>query len=152
MKEIECPFVFDFSNPDDDDTPMIHCLNGTRYYATKSGGGITHDCGFFGKFRNPHRSSRHVILACGIETARVRGVVNAFSEDQSSFLKLHESILRKQEQRGNTSGDIEDLFALMEFEVEYDNVHSPTAAEQISNIVCDWESEHNGLKQDSPPR
>src|SRR5208282_2139659 len=92
MREVKSPFIFDFSNPADDRTPLIDCLTGERFESAWSGRRLTRDFGFFARFKNPLNVGKHVVLVCGIETPAVMGMLLAFSEEQSDFLKLHEVI------------------------------------------------------------
>lgn len=151
MREIKSPFIFDFSNPADDRTPLIDCLTNKTYADTWSGARLSRDCGFFARFKNPFNPDRHVILACGIETPAVMGMLQAFSEDQNDFLKLHEAILRGVAPGNASTGELPDFFALMEFRVEYNgSVHLPIAADQIKRIVFDWKNGHNLQLQEAP--
>lgn len=151
MQEIKSPFIFDFGAPDDR-TPIVNCLNSEQYEATRSGDRLTRDAGFLGRFPNPMNPERHVILACGIESPSVAGIIEAFSENQSHFLKLHDAILSAGQPKGAPRNDIPPFFARMEFKVEYNgNVHMPTAEGQVSNILIDWLRDHNGKLQEGPP-
>ncbi len=151
MREIRSPFVFDFSSPADDRTPLVDCLTNKIYAASWSGARLSRDCGFFARFKNPFNPERHVILACGIETPAVMGMLLAFSEDQNDFLKLHEAILRGVAPGDTSTGELPDFFALMEFRVEYNgSVHLPTAADQIKRVVFNWTTGHNSQLQEAP--
>lgn len=150
MREIKSPFVFDFSNQADDRTPLMDCLANKVYADAWSGVRLSRDCGFFARFKNPFNPDRHVILACGIETPAVKGLLLAFSEDQNDFLKLHDAILHGVVPGDTSTGELADFFALMEFRVEYNgSVHLPTAADQIKRIVFNWTSGHNSQLQEA---
>ena len=72
MQEIWSPFIFDFSDLEQDLTPLQSCLTQDVFEATRSSGRVTQKFGFVGRFKNPYNSQRHVILACGIETSACR--------------------------------------------------------------------------------
>lgn len=137
MREIRSPFVFDFSHPDDDRTPLHDRLTNKRFEAVWQNGRLCKDYGFFARFRNPFNPDRHVILACGIETHAVAGAVFALSEDQNEFLRLYDAIRCRGDP--DASGRVPDFFALMPFDVEDSGaVHLPSGDVQTGGLVFDW--------------
>lgn len=108
MQDIKSPFIFDMSDPEGDKTPIQKCLDdGALFESQWVGPRLTHDWGFFGRFKNPYNLDRHVIMACGIETSGVSRIVKAFSSDNPHLLSLHKSIRERTE--GST--DLIDFFA-----------------------------------------
>ncbi|MBC8489623.1 MAG: hypothetical protein H8D45_26695 [Bacteroidetes bacterium] len=151
MQEIKSPYVFDFSDPDDDRTPMICCLSDKIYEAIWSKTRLCRDYGFFARFCNPFNSDRHVILACGIETQAVAGIVQAFSEEQVEFLRLHNKIAFGLVGDEDLPTEFPDFFCLMPFDVEDTGaVHLPSGEDQVACIVFNWLGGHSGRLQETP--
>jgi hypothetical protein len=152
MREVSSPFVFDFSSFSDDRSPLIDCLIQRSYSSTWASSRVTRDYGFFARFKNPFNIERHVILACGIETHAVMGILQAFCEDTNQhFLKLHDAIVRGAPDVERNEFGLPDFFALMEFGVEATgSVHLPTADDQIKRVVFDWKTGHNSQLQEAP--
>src|SRR5208283_5453409 len=151
MREVKSPFIFDFSNPADDRTPLIDCLTGERFESAWSGRRLTRDFGFFARFKNTLNVGKYVVLVCGIETPAVMGMLLAFSEEQSDFLKLHEVIVRAGLGDDSRSGELPDFFVLMEFGVEHTGaVHLPAADDQIKRVICEWKTGHSLCLQEAP--
>ncbi len=145
MQEIKSPFIFDMSDPEGDRTPIHKCLEGGENYESQwTGARLTHDWGFFGRFTNPYNSDRHVILACGIETSGVSGIVKAFGAENPHLLGLHQAIRARS--HGRT--DLADFFCLMKFRVEKNGMPRLLSRDdQLREITTGWIDNHNGQTQ-----
>lgn len=148
MKEIRSPFIFDMSDPEGDRTPILSCLDDSQIYkADWNDNRLMHDFGFFGRFSNPYNSECHVILACGIETSGVFGIVKAFSPENPHFLSLYKAILEQSDGRH----ELLDFFCLMKFQVRKNGMpRVPSRDEQLPSIVTKWTDNHNGQIQQEP--
>jgi hypothetical protein len=143
MREVRSPFVFDFSDPNSDRTPLIDCLSGAVHSALWAGHRLVRDHGFFARLQNPFNAERHVVLACGIETQAVDGAIQAFSSDHAQFLDLYHAIARLGD---DTS--LPDFFCHMPFDIEDTGVtRLPSAHDQTARILTNWSHGHSGELQ-----
>jgi len=146
MQEIKSPFIFNMTDPEGDKTPIQKCLDdGALFESQWMGARLSNDWGFLGRFKNPYNSDRHVILACGIETSGVSGIVKAFSTENPHLLGLHQAI--REQSEGET--DLADFFCLMKFRVEKNGMpRLPSRDEQLQEIVARaWSKGHDGQTQ-----
>ena len=149
MQEIQSPFVFDLTDTEGDKTPIRRCddIGGSFESRWNEGGRLIHDWGFLGRFRNPFNNNAHVILACGIETSGVFGIVKAFGTKNPHLQDLHGAVREKSVDRS----DLVDFFCLMMFNVERTGVPTlPPCEDQLRGIVLDWWGRHNKCIQKAP--
>ncbi len=152
MQEIKSPFIFDFTDPSDDRTPLVSCIADETYEALWNKKRLTRDYGFFARFTNPFNPERQVILACGIETPACSRVVRAFSGTHNQhFLDLHDHILHNG-CASEAEPNCPDFFCLLKFNVEMNGTATiPSKTIQLSHIITEWRQSHDGRTQDDPP-
>ena len=146
LQEIQSPFVFDLTDTESDKTPIRRCdaIGGSFDSHRNERGRLIHDWGFLGRFRNPFNNNTHVILACGIETSGVFGIVKAFGSQNPHLQDLHQAVRKQSVDRS----DLVDFFCLMKFGVERTGMPTlPPCEDQLGGIVSDWLGSHNRLIQ-----
>ena len=132
----ELPVGFEIHDEDDDDeTPLIIRVGEEKIIleSQHEEGRLTRDWGLFVRMHNPHDLSRRVIIACGIESPGVEGIVQAFTRDNPDFSYLMERVIAL----GPTHEDdpIPEFFCIMPIPVALGHMPAlPPAREQIKHL------------------
>lgn len=104
-------------DPDDDDTPLLDKQTGNEFKAKRGPHGLERDCGLFVRCRNPLNPARKIIIASGIESPAVDGIVRAFSPTANpQFRQLLEEVLKLGS--GEDDDPMPEFLCIMEFTVE----------------------------------
>jgi hypothetical protein len=147
MQELHLPLRFDLSAPDDR-TPLLDELSGKTFHSAWIDGCVCRDYGLFVRAKNPYNPSRHVILAAGIETYAVGGVVEAFGPDNPAFSDL---CAAARSSAIDTQSSFPDFYCVLPFTVERSGKASlPGSAEQRQSLVRAWDRDGNWPLQESP--
>jgi hypothetical protein len=113
----DLPVRFENLDCEDDDTPLLDDRYGQRYEAKKVGKLLVVDWGLFIRRRNPHDSTKRVIIACGIESPAVDGIIRAFSHiENTHFSRLMQKVLALS--RNGDEDPVPDFYCIMRFEIE----------------------------------
>lgn len=129
LERLPVYFDCDDDDPDNDDTPLVERECGRRYEAVFEGERVTRDWGLFVRCRNPYNTERTLVVACGIESPAVDGIVRAFSPMNPNFLTLVDAIRKV---GGVAPGQpLPDFYCIMPFEIENNGRAAfPTPAKQ----------------------
>lgn len=146
MRELNLPLRFDFETGDDR-SPLIDGRAGRTFESMIANDCVTRDCGFFLRAVNPLNPRRHVIIAAGIETYAVYGIVEAFSARNSHFSDLCRSV-----RSGADDGSpLPDFYSVMSVNVERTGrVMLPSLSDQVSHIHRNWERDSKWQLQADP--
>jgi class 3 adenylate cyclase len=132
----ELPVGFEIHDDDDnDDTPLIIRVGGEKIIleAQYEESRLTLDWGLFVRMHNPHDKSRHVIIACGIESPGVEGIVQAFTRDNPDFSYLMERVIALAPT--HEDDPIPEFFCIMPIPVALGHMPAlPPAREQIKHL------------------
>lgn len=129
------PIAFEnIDSEDDDETPLIDNSCNKRFCAIKRGKNLVRDFGVFIRRRNPSNPDRRVIIACGIESPAVDGIVRAFSPNHNTeFRGLMERVAALGP--GPDGDPLPEFYCVMEFHVEPNRrVQLPPLREQVAHI------------------
>lgn len=150
MTEVCAPFVFDFSDNNTDETPLLDAETGDNHCGKWSCGRLCHDVGLFARLQNPYNEDRHVILVAGIETSSVQGILEVFSDSQIEFLKLMDHLRRMSAEMG-FNDSIHPFFAAVHFEVDFTGkACSPNFSAQTAHIKMNWTPSNHKHTQLAP--
>ncbi len=125
------PFSFDLTDRGGIDTPLIIKSNGAKYNSKFRNKRVISDYGVFARCQNPFYKEKKIIIACGVETQGVEGIVNAFSLNNQNFRNLYNNIL----QIGQGDDDIPDFYCMMKFDIDTaSHPTMPILEDQIAHI------------------
>lgn len=140
MKDSELPVYFEGLDLEDDETPLVNSETGQKFeklYDEMSR--LIKDWGLFARFKNPYDEKSTIIIACGIESPAVEGVVRVFSPRTNHFFqKLYDHISQESSRLGGHE-TLKGFCCVMPFSIEVatGSARLPSFADQISNIF--WE-------------
>jgi hypothetical protein len=122
-------------NDDGNDTPIVIRTGGPqiRLNAEYQSKKVLADIGLFVRMKNPNNPDRQVIIACGIESPGVEGIVQAFTHENPHFSKLMAKVVALGPS-GN-GAEIPDFFCVMRIPVELGHRPAlPPEDEQVKYI------------------
>lgn len=138
MEDASLPICFEGLNDEDDETPLVWQDKNISFdKEIDEAGALTKDWGLFARFRNPHNRESLVIIACGIESPAVEGIVRLFSPRTNlHFRDLYGNILNKCKNDGNGSA-IFEFCCVVPFEIEpaTRSANTPSAQNQTRYII-----------------
>lgn len=138
MEAASLPFRFEAVEDDEnDETPLIDQSTGERFEKSyDKQKRLTQDWGLFARFKNPHNSDALVIIACGIESPAVDGIVRVFSPRRNpQFSDLFKHIVTMNGD-GEDDHNLPEFCCIMPFKVE-DNGKAviPSLIEQKNRVI-----------------
>lgn len=145
MEDAKLPIQFEGIDEDDDGTPLINADTGERFeksYDEKHR--LVRDWGFFARFKNPHNKDATVIIACGIESPAVDGIVRVFSSQANPhFNNLYERLMDTMAEDLD-DGELPEFCCIMPFKIEEATriAVTPSFEDQTRRII--------GLKKGRP--
>ncbi len=138
MEDARLPLSFENLDDEDDETPLVWLSGNINFEKeTDENGTLTKDWGLFARFSNPHNSDSLVIIACGIESPSVEGIVKVFSPRTNlHFRDLYNEILRKCKKDNSESTSLE-FCCVVPFEIEpaTRSAIPPSAQNQIRYVI-----------------
>ena len=87
------PLRFENCDGDDDITPIFVEQTGCRFNSESDNGRLIKDWGVLVRMRNPNEPNRRVIIAAGIESPAVEGIVEAFTCGNPHISSLLEGVI-----------------------------------------------------------
>ena len=119
MNEANLPVRFEGLADEDDKTPLVHHESGDKFEKSYDPmNRLVHDCGLFARFTNPYNEKSKIIIACGIESPAVEGIVNVFSPMTNPlFLKLYEHLINESFKKTG-SKDLFSFCCVIPFDIE----------------------------------
>ncbi|MGY8632578.1 hypothetical protein RAD15_08790 [Bradyrhizobium sp. 14AA] len=114
-------------------TPLLDERENRQFCAERTAGALTKDWGLFMSRQNPANPNCRIVVACGIESPAVDGIVRAFSPiTNPNFLDLMKGVVSG---RGDVGDRLPDFYCVMPFSVEA-NGHAqlPSMREQTNYI------------------
>lgn len=127
----ELPIGFEVSENDKDETPIISKCDNQKFSSQFSKGRITIDYGLFARMKNPFNAESRVIVACGIESPAVEGIIQAFTHDNPHFIDLVSRIIAL----NSDQKTIPDFCCVMRIPVEMGHVpRLPPLTDQLRNV------------------
>ena len=113
MEEANLPLGFEDIDGDEDLTPLVNRRTNTVFNKELDGSGrLIRDWGLFARFRNPFNESNRVIIACGIESSAVSGIVQLLTPSANpSFVRFVNALPK------DDSGQLADFCCAVPFSV-----------------------------------
>lgn len=140
MKDANLPVYFEGLELDDDETPLVNSETGQKFEKLDDDmDRLIKDWGLFARFTNPYDEKSTIIIACGIESPSVEGIVRVFSPRTNPFFqKLYDHISYESSQLGGNE-TLKEFCCVMPFNIEVatGSARLPSFEDQIKYIF--WE-------------
>jgi hypothetical protein len=125
----------DGDNEDIDDTPLVIRKTDppTSLNVVYEDARLSADWGLFVKMQNPSNTDRKIMIACGIESPGVEGIVKAFTQENPNFSQLMDKVITLGPSADGSP--IPDFFCVMRIPVELGHrAVLPPGGEQVKYI------------------